>query len=660
MNPEVPPYLALGELQRRELSQKQMATAQGAQQGPQPSVKEQVEQKAGLMALQQMQQQQMAQQQAQPQGPMPAPAGVPQPEQQPEMMARGGLAGIPVRSDMFEYADGGIVAFQSGGQPKKYETPYDRMNRENREASTEKKPLDAEAQKALEEAQRSSDRGAVMGAIKKLAAAGYDIATLIPRAAMGVTEDLANTRLGRALGVDFQLPEAAYGGNRASMTPMLDRVSAAAAEGASPVTRPNVTAETMDRVGPMTAPKFGDPRMPAGLPGAAQQMDKNKALSTPPNALRTEKPAAPRPVTEAAPVPADPQAGLPAAAQSVNPYEARLNQVALREPVAPTTQDAISRVNELSPAAMKEAALQKRNQEMRDRAAGYKEQFEKGRPSGLDDLIRVFGQAGQYKGLSGLAPAYTANKQQQRAEELAMTRQYNELMNLADTKELEGSKELFGARTKAFDTAQQLFGKEKDNVVKATASLYETTQSRINNELKMLSDKEIQNLRMVQETKMKEMDIGQRERERKSLNARDPNALVAQYVGLKAKARQLREDGKTAEADRLDAQAADMATFKGGAGTASVGADNAQTRKLRDAVKDIDSRLEFLDPKSPEFVTLQGQRDRLSKMIIERAIGEAGATPAGGNAFTVTAGGKTYTFPTQEAANKFKAEAGVK
>jgi hypothetical protein len=267
---------------------------------------------------------------------------------------------------------------------------------------------------------------------------------------------------------------------------------------------------------------------------------------------------------------------------------------------------------------------------MRDRAAGYKEQFEKGRPSGLDDLIRVFGQAGQYKGLSGLAPAYTANKQQQRAEELAMTRQYNELMNLADTKELEGSKELFGARTKAFDTAQQLFGKEKDNVVKATASLYETTQSRINNELKLLSDKEIQNLRMVQETKMKEMDIGQRERERKSLNARDPNALVAQYVGLKAKARQLREDGKTAEADRLEAQAADMATFKGGAGTASVGADNAQTRKLRDAVKDIDSRLEFLDPKSPEFVTLQGQRDRLSKMIIERAIGEAGAAPASG------------------------------
>jgi hypothetical protein len=137
MNPEVPPYLALGELQRRELSQKQMATAQGAQQGPQPSVKEQVEQKAGLMALQQMQQQQMAQQQAQPRGPMPVPAGVPQPQQQPEatMMARGGLAAVPVQ---FDFAGGGIVAFDDGGKADKYETPYDRMNRKNRGELTEK------------------------------------------------------------------------------------------------------------------------------------------------------------------------------------------------------------------------------------------------------------------------------------------------------------------------------------------------------------------------------------------------------------------------------------------------------------------------------------------------------------------------------------------
>ena len=62
MNPEIPAYVALGELQRRERVAKQMATAQGAAQGPQLSVKEQIEQKAGLMAAQALQQQQMMQQ----------------------------------------------------------------------------------------------------------------------------------------------------------------------------------------------------------------------------------------------------------------------------------------------------------------------------------------------------------------------------------------------------------------------------------------------------------------------------------------------------------------------------------------------------------------------------------------------------------------------
>jgi hypothetical protein len=37
-----------------------------------------------------------------------------------------------------------------------------------------------------------------------------------------------------------------------------------------------------------------------------------------------------------------------------------------------------------------------------------------------------------------------------------------------------------------------------------------------------------------------------------------------------------------------------------------------------------------MDPKSPEFGALQAQRDRLSKMIVERAIGEAGVAPASG------------------------------
>ena len=566
MNPEVPPYLALGELQRREMSQKQAATAQGGQQGPQPSIKEQVEQKAGLMALQQMQQQQAAQQQ--PRGPMPAPAGVPQPQMQPQaMMARGGLAGIPVRRDMFEYAGGGIIAFAEGGTvAEKYEREAQEMGEGKRLKFSP--DVQAYAQSKEQESKASyADR------------------------------ERAIALQGNPMMAQYKQP---------ASTP-----------------EPDVTAEVMKRVGPMTAPKFADPRMAKAKPEDASGIAAALAKAGPaaPAAPRPLVASAPRPAPTDAPPAAAPQAGLPAAAQSVNPYEARLNQVALKEPVAPTTQDAISRVNELSPASMQEAALQKRNQEMRDRATGYKEQFEKSRPSGLDDLIRVFGQAGQYKGGTGLAPAYTANQQQKRAEELAMTRQYNELMNLADTKELEGGKELFKARTGAFDTAQQLFGKEKDQVVKATASLYETTQGRINNELKMLSDKEIQGLKMDQETKIKGMEIGQRERERISLNARDPNAKVAEYVGLKAKARELREKGgaeNTKQADRLMAQAADIMEYKGGSGA---GEENAATRSLRTALEAVNKRLELIGSDDPDYLALKKQQKDISDQLVNRALG---------------------------------------
>ena len=85
-NPMVPAYMAVGEMKRREVMGQRQQMAQQAAQGPMPTVKEQVEQKAGLMALQaqqqkQAQQQMMQQAQAQPQ---PIPQGVPSPQQQPQ------------------------------------------------------------------------------------------------------------------------------------------------------------------------------------------------------------------------------------------------------------------------------------------------------------------------------------------------------------------------------------------------------------------------------------------------------------------------------------------------------------------------------------------------------------------------------------------------
>lgn len=118
-NPDVPPYLALAEIQRRNSVQQQSQQAMP----PDASVKEQIERRAleqsanQLMADQARQQQasqQMAQQMTQPREQIPQ--GVPQPEQ-PESVptyASGGITSIPVRNDLFNFDRGGIVTFAEG------------------------------------------------------------------------------------------------------------------------------------------------------------------------------------------------------------------------------------------------------------------------------------------------------------------------------------------------------------------------------------------------------------------------------------------------------------------------------------------------------------------------------------------------------------------
>lgn len=105
-NPEVPPYMALGELERRSRSE------QRATEPPTQSVKEKLEAKVGAP-------------QGMPQGmPQAAPEGIAQlqgmpqgmPQGAPVMAAAGGLMDLPVPDEMFNYAPGGIVAFGGGGE----------------------------------------------------------------------------------------------------------------------------------------------------------------------------------------------------------------------------------------------------------------------------------------------------------------------------------------------------------------------------------------------------------------------------------------------------------------------------------------------------------------------------------------------------------------
>ena len=113
-NPEIPEVMALAQLQafQKAISQKPAATP------PQGTVRDKLAQSAGIMALQGAQQQQAPN--PAPQG-MPVPAGIPQPEmqeqpqaegEQPTMAAaQGGLMRAQVDPRMFEYTQGGIIAF---------------------------------------------------------------------------------------------------------------------------------------------------------------------------------------------------------------------------------------------------------------------------------------------------------------------------------------------------------------------------------------------------------------------------------------------------------------------------------------------------------------------------------------------------------------------
>lgn len=120
---QVPPFLALSEIQRRNAAEEKAKISEV----PEGTVNEQAQakamkQSADLMTAQQAQQQQGAQQlqSALSQGQGQVAPGTPQPQgqeipQQPTMQAaEGGIMRLPVRDDMFNFADGGIVAFAKG------------------------------------------------------------------------------------------------------------------------------------------------------------------------------------------------------------------------------------------------------------------------------------------------------------------------------------------------------------------------------------------------------------------------------------------------------------------------------------------------------------------------------------------------------------------
>ena len=171
-NPQVPPYLALGELNRRK-GEMERAQMEKAGQPPTGTVKDQIEQQTGVMALQQGRQQQ-AMQNMMRQGmaaPAPAPQGIPQPQAQ--AMASGGLAALAPKG----YRSGGVIAFKEGNLVEGDDDEGDEKlvdelkitDREAAPASVASGPIDAEAELARLMRLREARSGAKPAPVMSLA-----------------------------------------------------------------------------------------------------------------------------------------------------------------------------------------------------------------------------------------------------------------------------------------------------------------------------------------------------------------------------------------------------------------------------------------------------------------------------------------------------------
>jgi len=260
--------LAMGQ-QDAQQGMESMTVAQQREKEVTELTKNELAQQRGDTAGQQVQEQQKSLQQAMSSGIASAPGA--SAVAQPKMMATGGIVA-------FDGTEGSLVESADG-----------------------RKPPDGAALKAFQDAERTGDRQAVIGVLKNIAAAGYDIATLIPRAFMGAAESLVQggARAARALGAPSgevpRLPESAYGGDRSSMTPQMDQVRREKLE-------QEKTATATPPAALPTAPPAALPTAPPAptAPPGATATTTGRPGATPPPAAAPPRAATPPPATPAA------------------------------------------------------------------------------------------------------------------------------------------------------------------------------------------------------------------------------------------------------------------------------------------------------------------------------------------------------------------------
>jgi hypothetical protein len=168
------------------------------------------------------------------------------------------------------------------------------------------------------------------------------------------------------------------------------------------------------RVGEGVNPNANPNLLPANLRPAAKP-----PAAANPNAPAANKPAAP--AAPAAPAP-DSMEAMYRTSLAGGPKERKLEDLMAED-------TAINKALGLDVPAGKDKL---------ERIAEIKQQYASTQQTPLQELIDMFGRAGQFKGMTGVAPAYTSMAEQKRAKDLAMAERINELMGgVEDTQRAE-------------------------------------------------------------------------------------------------------------------------------------------------------------------------------------------------------------------------------
>jgi len=598
----------------------QLAQMQGPQGKPptvMESVREQARQKMQAQALQAQQQQQAMQAMAQQAGPGPVPEGTQFAQAQPSAQ---GIDDLPVE---FGLAGGGIVAFKKGGdEGEEYETRIDKLYRENREDA--------------ERPERKKDEEGLLKALAflsaPLAAAG-DVVAAPFRGLYGMTQH-----------------------GKTSLTPLMDARTRFLASSENAPASESAAREvsgarqaTPPAVDNRAAINATDAAMRSAAPTAKPVSDL-KALAEA-DARKQQASRPPAPVAQAA-VPIAPAAPTASMMQSNSPLADEAQRLDVERmqadpQAAAANREAMYQSRVGAPDTTQRDAMIKQLQEERARQVGPQDSF--------GQLMEYLGQiAATPRGMSSFEAGAAGARGVRGLEEQRAQKRFDLGSKIIEQEQgkidasRQYAKEVYGVGEKEYD---RIF-KEKYEAVGRVGTT------------------EMERKKLAQQAALKELELTQQATLRREEMAKDIRVASIgqegrradeqrnqQYLNLTERARKLREAGDTAGADRVQAQADDILKLKGGTGTAGVGAGRNKIMERRQEMQELAamSKNEMGQFSDADAKWATG---RIAELARENA--KEGSGGGGGGAFTVTAGGKTYTFPTQEAANKFKAEAGVK